>query len=75
MAGDSPPCVPVYDLISLMTIDLATADWITMLTTEFSERITQQGCGPRLLRRAVNWRAAVGRWDEPVTGSDSLCTT
>ena len=46
-----------------------------MLTTDFSERVTYQDCGRRLLRRAVNWRAAVGVLDEPATGSDSLCTT
>ena len=46
-----------------------------MLTTGFSERVTQQGCGTRLLRRAVNWRAAVDMLDEPATGSNYLCTT
>ena len=43
MAGDSPPCVPVYDLVSLMIIDLRVLDRISMLTLEFSERVTQQG--------------------------------
>ena len=68
--SDQPTLAAVY-----RKIEEVWGRKMDVLTTEFSERVTQQGYGTRLLRRAVNWRAAVDTLDEPATGSDYLRTT
>ena len=47
-----------------------------MLTTEFSERVTQQGLWYKTTPMSCELEiATVDMSDESATGSDSLCTT